>query len=94
MFIAYFASGMGLSDIMMYLNFCLWPGGFGFLGMGPVTTAVDNYGPVTDNAQSIYELSLIEAIPDIENKIEKNMVKPDFDKAKYYLSLTTVQETL
>jgi len=87
MFIAYFASGMGLSDIMMYPSiFAFGLVAFGFLGMGPVTIAVDSYGPVTDNAQSIYELSLIEAIPDIENKIEKEYgFKPDFDKAKYYL---------
>src|SRR5262249_7530775 len=45
---------------------------FGFLGMGPVTIAVDSYGPVTDNAQSVYELSLIEAQPDIEAEIEKD----------------------
>ena len=45
---------------------------FGFLGMGPVTIAVDSYGPVTDNAQSVYELSMIESITDIENDIEKN----------------------
>jgi K(+)-stimulated pyrophosphate-energized sodium pump len=59
---------------------------FGFLGMGPVTIAVDSYGPVTDNAQSIYELSLIESIPDIETEIQaKYGFKPDFEKAKYYL---------
>ena len=45
---------------------------FGFLGMGPVTIAVDSYGPVTDNAQSVYELSQIEAIPDIEQEIQKH----------------------
>ncbi len=45
---------------------------FGFLGMGPVTIAVDSYGPVTDNAQSVYELSLIEQIPGIENEIQKS----------------------
>jgi K(+)-stimulated pyrophosphate-energized sodium pump len=46
-------------------------GGFGFLGMGPVTIAVDSYGPVTDNAQSVYELSLIEQVPDIEAESRK-----------------------
>ena len=46
---------------------------FGFLGMGPVTIAVDSYGPVTDNAQSVYELSLIENIPGIEKEIEKDV---------------------
>jgi K(+)-stimulated pyrophosphate-energized sodium pump len=59
---------------------------FGFLGMGPVTIAVDSYGPVTDNAQSIYELSLIEEIPDVEKEIQKDFgFKPDFDRAKHYL---------
>ena len=47
---------------------------FGFLGMGPVTIAVDSYGPVTDNAQSIYELSLIETLPNIEKKSKKILV--------------------
>jgi K(+)-stimulated pyrophosphate-energized sodium pump len=56
------------------------------LGMGPVTIAVDSYGPVTDNAQSVYELSLIESIPDVGKEIEKDFgFKPDFEKAKYYL---------
>ncbi|HBK53588.1 MAG TPA: hypothetical protein DDZ44_06610, partial [Syntrophomonas wolfei] len=45
---------------------------FGMLGMGPVTIAVDSYGPVTDNAQSIYELSLIETIPNISKQIQKD----------------------
>jgi len=87
MFIAYYASGMGLAEIMMYPSiFAFGLVAFGFLGMGPVTIAVDSYGPVTDNAQSIYELSLIEAVPDVENVIEKDFgFKPDFEKAKYYL---------
>lgn len=87
MFAAYYASGFGLSDIMIYPSiFAFGLVAFGFLGMGPVTIAVDSYGPVTDNAQSIYELSLIEAIPNIEQEIEKDFgFKPDFDKAKYYL---------
>ena len=56
---------------------------FGFLGMGPVTIAVDSYGPVTDNAQSIYELSTIETLPNISQDIEKNFgFKPQFEKAK------------
>ena len=56
---------------------------FGFLGMGPVTIAVDSYGPVTDNAQSVYELSTIETLPGIEADIQKNFgFKPDFEKAK------------
>ncbi len=59
---------------------------FGFLGMGPVTIAVDSYGPVTDNAQSVYELSLIEAIPNVGEQIEKDYgFKPDFENAKKYL---------
>jgi len=59
---------------------------FGFLGMGPVTIAVDSYGPVTDNAQSVYELSRIEAQPNIASEIEKNFgFKPDFENAKYLL---------
>ena len=59
---------------------------FGFLGMGPVTIAVDSYGPVTDNAQSVYELSMIETIPNIEAELEKEFkVKVDFGKAKHLL---------
>jgi len=59
---------------------------FGFLGMGPVTIAVDSYGPVTDNAQSVYELSRIEAQPDIANEIQgKFGFKPDFENAKHLL---------
>ena len=54
--------------------------------MGPVTIAVDSYGPVTDNAQSVYELSLIEDIPDVANEIEKQYsFTPDFENAKKYL---------
>lgn len=56
---------------------------FGFLGMGPVTIAVDSYGPVTDNAQSVYELSMIEAIPGIEAEVKKDFgIALNFDKAK------------
>ncbi|MHB9006622.1 MAG: sodium/proton-translocating pyrophosphatase, partial [Limisphaerales bacterium] len=59
---------------------------FGFLGMGPVTIAVDSYGPVTDNAQSVYELSQIESRKGIKEDIEKNFgFKPDFENAKYQL---------
>ena len=59
---------------------------FGFLGMGPVTIAVDSYGPVTDNAQSVYELSQIEAIKGIKEDIKKNFgFNPDFANAKYLL---------
>jgi K(+)-stimulated pyrophosphate-energized sodium pump len=56
---------------------------FGFLGMGPVTIAVDSYGPVTDNAQSVYELSGIETVPNIEKDIQKNFgFAPNFAVAK------------
>lgn len=87
MFIAYLASTFGLAEIMAYPSiFAFGLVAFGMLGMGPVTIAVDSYGPVTDNAQSIYELSLIETIPNIDEEIEKDFgFKPDFDKAKYYL---------
>ncbi len=59
---------------------------FGFLGMGPVTIAVDSYGPVTDNAQSVYELSVIETIPNIQKSIkEKYGFDLNFEKAKHHL---------
>jgi K(+)-stimulated pyrophosphate-energized sodium pump len=59
---------------------------FGFLGMGPITIAVDSYGPVTDNAQSVYELSQIEGRPGIKEDIEKTFgFKPDFENGKYQL---------
>jgi K(+)-stimulated pyrophosphate-energized sodium pump len=59
---------------------------FGFLGMGPVTIAVDSYGPVTDNAQSVYELSLIETIPNIEQEIQQKFgFRPNFEKGKHFL---------
>ena len=59
---------------------------FGFLGMGPVTIAVDSYGPVTDNAQSVYELSMIETLPNIEDEIERDhKFRPQFSRAKHFL---------
>ncbi|MBX5480810.1 MAG: sodium-translocating pyrophosphatase [Myxococcaceae bacterium] len=59
---------------------------FGFLGMGPVTIAVDSYGPVTDNAQSVYELSLIESVPNVKEEIKKQFgFEPDFERSKAYL---------
>ena len=59
---------------------------FGFLGMGPVTIAVDSYGPVTDNAQSVFELSTIETLPNIKQEIAKDYgFTPDFDRAKHHL---------
>jgi K(+)-stimulated pyrophosphate-energized sodium pump len=87
MFAAYYASGYGLSEIMIYPSiFAFGLVAFGMLGMGPVTIAVDSYGPVTDNAQSIYELSLIETIPKIKEQIQREFnFKPDFNKAKHYL---------
>ena len=59
---------------------------FGFLGMGPVTIAVDSFGPVSDNAQSIYELSMIESEPNIKEQIKKDFgFVPDFEHSKHYL---------
>lgn len=59
---------------------------FGFLGMGPVTIAVDSYGPVTDNAQSVFELSLIESLPNIRSEIKRDFgFEPDFEKGKGFL---------
>ncbi len=88
MFVGYYASTYGLSNFMIYPSiFAFGLVAFGFLGMGPVTIAVDSYGPVTDNAQSIYELSLIEEnIKEVTPEIERDFgFKPDFEKAKYYL---------
>jgi len=88
MFIGYYASTYGLADFMIYPSiFAFGLVAFGFLGMGPVTIAVDSYGPVTDNAQSIYELSLIEENQkEVTPEIERDFgFKPDFEKAKYYL---------
>src|SRR5579872_1749058 len=68
MSVAYYFSTMGLSTLMVASPvFAFGLVAFGFLGMGPVTIAVDSYGPVTDNAQSVYELSLIEQVPNIES---------------------------
>jgi K(+)-stimulated pyrophosphate-energized sodium pump len=87
MFAAYVASTFGLASFMVYPTvFAFGLVAFGFLGMGPVTIAVDSYGPVTDNAQSVYELSLIEDVPNVAQEIEKDFgFKPDFEKAKHYL---------
>ena len=87
MFVAYYASTYGLDGFMIYPSiFAFGLVAFGMLGMGPVTIAVDSYGPVTDNAQSIYELSLIEETEGIDVEIEKDFgFKPDFEKSKYYL---------
>ncbi|HVA71761.1 MAG TPA: sodium-translocating pyrophosphatase [Candidatus Limnocylindrales bacterium] len=84
MSIAYLISTLGLHHLMIAEPvFAFGLVAFGFLGMGPVTIAVDSYGPVTDNAQSIYELSMIEQIPNIkqELKIDHNM-DVNFERAK------------
>lgn len=84
---AYFASTFGLDGIMVYPTiFAFGLVAFGMLGMGPVTIAVDSYGPVTDNAQSVYELSLIEEVPNVDAEIKKDFgFTPDWEKSKYYL---------
>ena len=83
--LAYYASTFIPADVMIYSSvFAFGLVAFGFLGMGPVTIAVDSYGPVTDNAQSVYELSLIEEVS--ADEIEKEYgFKPDFENAKKYL---------
>jgi len=87
MFGAYIVSTMGMTDIMVYpAIFSFGLVAFGFLGMGPVTIAVDSYGPVTDNAQSVFELSQIEKIDNISEKIEEEFnFKPDFENGKHFL---------
>lgn len=95
MFCGYAASIDISNDIMIYpAIFAFGLIAFGMLGMGPVTIAVDSYGPVTDNAQSVYELSLIEDMPDKDNVIEKEFgFKPDWEKANIILRPMTAQET-
>ena len=87
MTVAYFAAAEGLDDYMVYPTvFAFGLVAFGMLGMGPVTIAVDSYGPVTDNAQSVFELSQIEQIKDIDKEIEKDYgFKPDFETGKELL---------
>lgn len=88
MTVAYFTAGSGLEAILgpHASIFAFGLVAFGFLCMGPVTIAVDSYGPVTDNAQSVFELSQIESIPGIEEEIERDFgFKPDFEKGKHYL---------
>ena len=84
MSIAYYISTMGLAPLMVASAvFAFGLVAFGFLGMGPVTIAVDSYGPVTDNAQSVYELSLIEQVPNIAQDIKKNFgFDVNFSRAK------------
>ncbi|HTC48966.1 MAG TPA: sodium-translocating pyrophosphatase [Candidatus Aquilonibacter sp.] len=89
MAIAYYFSTMGLALAATMLAPAVFAFGlvaFGFLGMGPVTIAVDSYGPVTDNAQSVFELSLIEQVPNVEAEIKKDFsLSLNFDRAKYLL---------
>ena len=87
MTIAYFTAKEGLDVIMVYPTvFAFGLVAFGMLGMGPVTIAVDSYGPVTDNAQSVFELSQIEQIKGIKKEIEKDYgFKPDFETGKQLL---------
>jgi K(+)-stimulated pyrophosphate-energized sodium pump len=89
MAIAYYFSTMGLAAAATMLAPAVFAFGlvaFGFLGMGPVTIAVDSYGPVTDNAQSVFELSLIEQVPNVEAEIKKDFnLSLNFDRAKHLL---------
>ncbi len=88
MAIAYGVSLQGLSQIIPIAPavFAFGLVAFGFLGMGPVTIAVDSYGPVTDNAQSVFELSTIEAIPNIKTELKKDYgFDVNFERAKHLL---------
>jgi K(+)-stimulated pyrophosphate-energized sodium pump len=86
MSIAYFVSAAGTAMSSLMLAPAVFAFGlvaFGFLGMGPVTIAVDSYGPVTDNAQSVYELSVIESVPNIQQELKKDFgLNAQFDRAK------------
>jgi K(+)-stimulated pyrophosphate-energized sodium pump len=83
----YLISNLGLGTVMLApAVFAFGLVAFGFLGMGPVTIAVDSYGPVTDNAQSVYELSLIEQVPGIEQELKKDYnITVNFERAKEML---------
>lgn len=87
MLIAYWTASQGLEEIMIFPSiFAFGLVAFGMLSMGPVTIAVDSYGPVTDNAQSVFELSQIEQIPGIAEEIKNTYgFDPDFEKGKLYL---------
>lgn len=87
MALAYVASTHIPTTLMSYSSvFAFGLVAFGFLGMGPVTIAVDSYGPVTDNAQSVYELSLIEELPNVKEEIKEQYgFDADFENAKQYL---------
>ncbi|HUN79956.1 MAG TPA: sodium-translocating pyrophosphatase, partial [Phycisphaerae bacterium] len=85
---AYYVSGYELQNVMG-VNSSIFAFGmvaFGFLCMGPVTIAVDSYGPVTDNAQSVFELAQTEKIPGIKEEIKRLFgFEPDFERGKHYL---------
>ncbi len=83
----YGVSTLGVGDLMMApAVFAFGLIAFGFLGMGPVTIAVDSYGPVTDNAQSVYELSLIESVPNVKEEVKRDFgFDLNFDRAKHFL---------
>src|SRR5581483_2587554 len=82
MAIAYGVSTLGLGSLMIAPAVFA----FGLLAMGPVTIAVDSYGPVTDNAQSVYELSLIEDVPNIRAELQRDYgFTVDFERAKHFL---------
>ena len=83
----YFSTGPSMAELMLApAVFAFGLVAFGFLGMGPVTIAVDSYGPVTDNAQSVYELSLIENVPNIEAELLKDFnIDVKFERAKHLL---------
>jgi K(+)-stimulated pyrophosphate-energized sodium pump len=87
MSLAYLVSTTGLGSLMIApAVFAFGLVAFGFLGMGPVTIAVDSYGPVTDNAQSVYELSMIESIPGVQGQVKSEFgFDPNFQKAKHNL---------
>jgi K(+)-stimulated pyrophosphate-energized sodium pump len=87
MSVGYLISNLGLGSVMIAAPvFAFGLVAFGFLGMGPVTIAVDSYGPVTDNAQSVYELSLIEQIPGIKGELKKDYnIDVNFERAKEML---------
>jgi K(+)-stimulated pyrophosphate-energized sodium pump len=87
MSIGYYVSTYGLGAMMLApAVFAFGLVAFGFLGMGPVTIAVDSYGPVTDNAQSVYELSLIEQVPNIESELKRDYnIDVNFERAKHML---------
>jgi K(+)-stimulated pyrophosphate-energized sodium pump len=87
MSVSYLFARLGLGAVMIAAPvFAFGLVAFGFLGMGPVTIAVDSYGPVTDNAQSVYELSLIEQVPNIKEELKKDFnVEANFERAKHLL---------